>query len=638
MALMKLVLNITGAQPTAFMVRLPSAVWGILSVLAIYGCGRVLAENAFALFLAALFALNPFHIGISREAYFYPPLVCGSALMLWAIFLQIRSGRDKTALPVSFYVLLASGFFLTTYAQPSSWSFALIAALAIVALQVKGGFRNRAMLKGLFWIFVILTIIGTPLLFADWSLSEMFSISSPAHKEYVNRVIGSHRESIWSLLQKTALAFSWGTTWPRAMFTVAVLLSALATMIYLWQHAFIIKIFVILTAGGIVLFVITRFFLAAEVSSRYLLAFLPLHLIWLALGLWLVPGILRASGKIGKKVYIAVLCGLMAVALGLNLWPAYLATRLTGKPIPYWDIARWCDKNLPPHTLVLVERWLDPWNELRVHNSTNVYFTFPVPSEPQDVFERMNWPAAARQFMEKYPDAAYLEFSRLERPVKAIATNWPFARSVSFTNEAAIRLARLGLAHREEFFTPDNNRLINTIFYNTREDVLANARNAGKQYLVLYGPEWGYVKLWQQLRDFRDWRVLENRASLEIYNLTSSTNRVTLKLRGMALNGSKRVASDSQYHDFRHLQMEEWELKDIALRPGLNQIVFSDPLWSISKIPLLTSDAQITPARQNLPKEKTDTLRKSSGAVYPQISDQRPGNFNRAKNEQPFAF
>lgn len=636
-AWIKMFLDLTGAPLTPFMIRLPSALWGILAVLAIYGCGRVLAGNAFALFLAALFALSPFHIGISREAYFYPPLVCGSALLLWAIFLQIKADQDRDLLPGAFYILLASGFFLTTYSQPSSWSYAFMAVLIILWFQIKNGLQNRRIPRSLLWIALILAVIGIPLLFADWALPQMISISTPAHKEYVNRIFGINREPIFFLLARTLFSFCWGMTSPRILFTVVVLLLSVAATVRLWRRSFAMPVLFILLAGGIVLYVSARYLLVSAVSSRYLLAFLPLYLIWLALGLWFTPGNLSKSGchfhengnpeqekirnripagagmtgpigngKFQRWIVAAVSIGIMIFALGLNVWPAWLATQLTGKPIPYWDIVRWCDKNLPPRTLVLVERWLDPWNELRIHNSTNVYFTFPVPSEPKDVFEQMNWPFVARQFMEKFPDAAYLEFSKSERQVKGLVTNWSFARSVSFTNEAALKLAQLRLAHREEFFDPQTNRLIVTIFYNTRADTIAHARHAGKQYLTLYGPEWGYVKLWQQLRDFRDWRILENQASLDVYNLTSSTNRVTLKIRGMALNGMKRVsaeggfacggASGGKYHDFRHLQLDEWELKDVTLQPGLNKIVFSDSLWSVAKIPLLADQIEVAPS------------------------------------------
>lgn len=599
-AWMKLFLSVTDVPLTPFMIRLSSALWGILAVLAIYGCGRVLAGNAFALFLAALFAVNPFHIGISREAYFYPPLVCGSAFLLWAIFLQIKADRDRDLLPLAFYTLLASGFFLTTYSQPSSWTFAFMAVLVILWFQIKIGWQSRRIPRSLLWIALILAVIGIPLLFADWALPQMISISTAEHKAYVGRVMGISREPILFLLARTLFSFCWGMTQLRVLFTIVVLLSGVAVMVRLWRRSAIMPVFLVLLAGGIVLYVSARYLLVAAVSPRYLLAFLPLYIIWLALGLWFASDALSA-GRINSRVATAVSVGIMLVALALNVWPAWLATQLTGKPTPFKEVARWCDTQLPPHTLVLVERWFDPWNELRVHNSTNIFFTFTVPSEPEDVFKKFNWPATAKAFFEKFPDAAYLEYHNSARARMGVVTNWHFARQVAFTNVAGIKLAQMGLAHREDFYDPHTNRLITTIFYNTREDVIRHARGQGQAALVLYGPEWGYVKLWQQLQDFRDWRILEKEAFLDLYNLTASTNNVMLKVRGMALNGSKRVVSGGQYHDFRHLQLEEWVLKDISLRPGLNKIGFSDSLWSVSKIPLLVDQVEILFSGASIP-------------------------------------
>jgi hypothetical protein len=353
---------------------------------------------------------------------------------------------------------------------------------------------------------------------------------------------------------------------------------------------------------------------------------LPLYLSVLGFGVWHISAIPFVRRVIKSLLWRRVpVYGLAALAVALNIQPAWISTQLAGKPTPFKAVVRWCDTQLPRHTLVLVERWFDPWNELLVHNSTNIVFTFTVPAEPQDVFERYNWPATAKAFFEKFPDAAYLEYCNSERARIGVVTNWHFARQVAFTNVAGIKLAQMGVAYREDFYDAHTNRLITTLFYNTREDVIRHARAQGQTTLVLYGPEWGYVKLWQQLQDFRDWRILEKQASLDVYNLTMSTNSVTLKIRGMALNGSKRVSAESgslaklgqaacggesggEYHDlsrakrdFRHLQLEEWALSDITLQPGLNKIVFSDSLWSSSKIPLLVDQIEVLFSGTSIP-------------------------------------
>ncbi|NLE66159.1 MAG: hypothetical protein GX608_01930 [Lentisphaerae bacterium] len=274
--------------------------------------------------------------------------------------------------------------------------------------------------------------------------------------------------------------------------------------------------------------------------------------------------------------------------------PAIAATRITGKPTPFKQIAEWCDSNLPPRTMVLVERWFDPWNELRVHNSTNVYFAFTVPSEPQETFERNNWPATAVRFFEQFPDAAYLEYTQSDRARLGVVSNVPFARRAVFTNEAGIRLAKWGVAFRDDFYDPATNRLITTIFYNTRDDVLERARARGQATVVLYGPGWGYTKLWQQLGDFRDWRILEDKAELEIYNLTDTTNTATLYINGMALNGGKRVRFGAlSQADYYNQTLATWRIEAVPLAPGLNRFTLTDDLYRLSKIPLLVDRIEL---------------------------------------------
>jgi len=285
------------------------------------------------------------------------------------------------------------------------------------------------------------------------------------------------------------------------------------------------------------------------------------------------------------------------VAVLLYLEPAWASTRLTGTPIPYKQVVRWCDTQLPPHTLVLVGRWFEPWNELRVNNSTNVYFTFTVPNEPMDVFLKVRWRDTAKDFFDKFPDAAY--FARESYTDRPEVGPWPwpaqyFAHKVTFTNEAAIKLRDLGLGYRIDSSAACSNLVKISLYYNTREDALAKAREQGKTSLVFFGPEWGYVKLWQQYRDFRDWRILQDKATLDVYNLTSQINYVTLLLRGMAVNGSKRVSFGLHGQaDFQNMQYAEWRIEHVPLKPGLNQFVLSDSLWSVSHVPLLVDQVEV---------------------------------------------
>src|SRR5262249_37631426 len=139
---------------------------------------------------------------------------------------------------------------------------------------------------------------------------------------------------------------------------------------------------------------------------------------------------------------------LLSIATLLWVWPAFLCTKLDGKPTPYTKINAWVDSNLPPGALVLVDRWFEPWNEFRVEPSTNVISTYVLPNEPLDVYLQYHWRDTAINFFGHNPDAAYLEIAKSywEKP-EVGPWQWPrdhFARHVVIRNEAGLRLRGLG--------------------------------------------------------------------------------------------------------------------------------------------------------------------------------------------------
>jgi len=448
-----------------------------------------------------------------------------------------------------------------------------------------------------FWWWLIVTVlIGLPLLFMAWGLPYFLKDQlSPEGKANIKRIFGERQTPLASFVWILMKSASWGTLLLRAGFLVVTGGLAIIGLVLnriRSRRAWIITLFML---GGFLIYYFSLIVTGAYYGQRHVAYELPLYLSVMAYGVWHVSAIPFVRRMIKSPVWRRVPAyGLAAIAVALSVQPAWICTQLTGKPTPYKEIARWCDTQLPPRTLVLVERWFDPWNELRVHNSTNVYFTFTVPAEPPDVFERYNWPATAKEFFNHFPDAAYLEYANSERNRMGVVSNVYFARSVTFTNRAGIKLAKYGVAYRDGFYDPATNRLITTIFYNTREDVIRHAREQGQTTLVLYDPSWGYVKLWQQLKDFRDWRVLEGQATLDVYNLMPQTNTVTLLIRGMAVNGAKRVRFGMLGQaDFQNLQLAEWRIERVVLKPGLNQFILTDALWSVAKIPLLVDRVEV---------------------------------------------
>jgi hypothetical protein len=243
---------------------------------------------------------------------------------------------------------------------------------------------------------------------------------------------------------------------------------------------------------------------------------------------------------------------------------------------------------------VLVDRWFEPWNELRVHPSTNVFFAFTVPNEPLGTFKQVNWRETAKQFFTRYPDAAYLEIAKSFWDVPEIGPwTWPrehFAHHVVIADEAGLKLREWGLAIREDFYAANTNRLVVELFYNTQQDILARAQAEGKPVMVLYGPGWKYTKT----NDYRDWRMLEDRAELLIFNLTDQTLGVKVKVFGVAAGGTKRVDFGTEViQTFEANKPIQWEIGSIIVPPGRNLLRMQDRLWQLARIPLLVGDVGI---------------------------------------------
>lgn len=599
LAITKLFIDVFHLAPTAFMIRLPNALFGTLTVLGMYLLGRQMAGRVFGLVLALWLAVNPFHIQLSREAYFYSPLLLGVTLQFWACLWAYRHRHQRTSFPVSFHLLAQLGFFLMTYSHVSGWWVGALFTPFLGWILGRRAWREPRARPDFWWWLAVCVLIGLPLLFMEWSLPYFIKEQlSSEMKEQTKHVFGEWQKPFASFTRLLLKSAAWGATPLRAGFLVAVgglTIAGLGLSRVRFRRAWIVFLFLL---GGFCIYYLSLISAELYLGQRHVAFLLPLYIAVLAFGVWHISAlpfmhrIIKSPVRRRMPAY-----ALAGAAVALSLQPAWFCTQLTGKPVPYKEIAHWCDTQLPPRTLVLVERWLDPWNELRVHNSTNVFFTFTVPAEPADVFERNNWPATAKEFFNHFPDAAYLEYNNRGRNRAGVVTNVYFARRITFTNSAAIRLAKFGVAYRDEFYDPATNGITSTIFYNTREDVIRHAREQGRTTLVLYDPSWRYVKLWQQLKDFRDWRIMEDKAVLDVYNLTEQTNVAVLRIRGMAVDGGKRVRFGMLGQaDFQNLQLAEWRIEHVPLKPGLNQFVLTDALWSVVKIPLLVDRVEVVEA------------------------------------------
>jgi hypothetical protein len=599
MAFTKLVMDVFNLPLNEFSLRLPAALWGILTIGIAFGAGRAFGGPRFGLLLALLLALNPYHIQATREAYFYPPLLAGAFLMLWVALDVLNWVTGKTGKPgTTFHILNIAGFFLMTYSQPTGWPTAFLLTAVIVGGLLYKAWSTR---KWGILLMVLLEdlILGLPLLFAGWGLPQMRMVTGEAARKVAEKALAVSELSLGGMVYKSLTSYAWGGTWFRAGFTFLVVLLGLAV---LWRSRRKLTVWlpVYVIAGGFLLFLISRSRAGAMFGTRYILPLLPAYLVLLAMGVFAFSRDAMLPERIPARVrrWGGVVVLLLAVVL--LIYPAWLCTQLEGKATPYKKITGWVDRNLPSGTPVLVDRWFEPWNELRVYNSTNAFYTFTVPNEPVETFLGNRWRQTAQQFFMRFPDAAYLEITKEYWTVDGVGPwDWPrhfFDRHIAFTNEAGLELRKLGLATRNDFYASNTNRLIVELFYNTPENIARKALAAGQELTVMFGPGWKYMKPWQQTRRFEDYRVMEGQAPLMVYNGSNKERQVRLDVQGVALNGTKRVRiPDGEIYDFPPSRMVTRELGPFAVKPGWNRIVLSDQLWPAAQIPLLVAQCSVYP-------------------------------------------
>ncbi len=590
--LMQLFLDLCGWPLTAFWVRVPFAFFGVLAIPAAFFGGRKLFGTTFGLVLAALLAVNSFHIATARESYFYSTLLFGYFLYFWsgaAITERLIAGE---ALRKGDLAILAAAIFFSAYSQITGLLICAAAGLLFFGLLFRRQRKLPVFKKNLTRLIVVHAILFAPVVVASWGLRPLLA-QIGANRERGAEVVAMSGYNLFRGVTEALEQFSWGWTGPRVALLVVVCVAAILAFIRnrewrgLWLLYFIV--------AEIVLFSISRTASGANYEARYMSGFFPFFLAALAYGLLCFPKAVASGG-----VERGLATGFVALGLGACLYPAYLQTQSTGAPAPYYDLIRWTDSTLPKGTPILVDRWFEPWNEIKAHPTTNVFFTFTIPNEPPETYIKYHWRDTAKQFFERYPDAVYLEVAKSYWQVPGIGSwEWPrqyFARHVGITNEAGLKLRDLGLANRGDFYAADTNRVVLEIFYNTPEDVMAKARASGRPVIALYGGGWGYIKPNWQNGDFRDWRTLEGEAVVSLCNLTDHALPVRLKVRAAAVNGSKQVtAANGTKNTFPMGQMAEWDVGAFNLQPGATAVRLADPYWPASQALLLVDGFQVEP-------------------------------------------
>jgi hypothetical protein len=597
LAVTKFIIDVFRLPVTEFTIRLPNALFGLALVPVLFAIGRRLGGVAVGAVAGLLMAVNPFHIQMSIEAYFYTSLMLGGGLVILALLDAFQAHQYDRPLSRGFLTWCGAGFLLIAYSQVTGWG-----ALAVFVLAVlwplwkrwKAGGPHR---QDLWKAVAVFAVMGAPLLFIPWGLPHLLSKLTSPEKAAGQAVVEMAGQTAGGMFVDTLSSFAWGATLPRMAFTLGVLALSLAVVWKRRREQKELLLFPVLWLVVFGVFFVSRNLIGAAYESRYVGALQPMYLALLALGLVRGPDLLLGA-RVGPRARQALSVALVLAGLGLALPPAIACTRLGGLPAPYKDIIKAVDSNLRPGTPVLVDRWFESWNELLPYPSSNAVFTFTVPNEPLEQFLRVQWRTGAQQFFTRHPDAAYLELAKTYWEIPTVgAWAWPrqfFARHVTISNEAGLYLRELGLAARGDYYSSTTNRLVVELFYNTREDIMRRMQQTGTKLLPWYGKGWRFEKSGPmgmfrvQTQDFRDWRVLEENAELELINLSTQAVPVHVNMRAVAIGGAKTVQLTPEIkHSFPPSQVTGWRFGPLVLQPGINIVPLNDPLWRLSQNPLL---------------------------------------------------
>ena len=561
-----------GLEATFRNTRLLDALTGILAIGAAFGAGRLAGGRRLALLTALFVALQPLHIQMSRECYFYVPIVLGGFLSIWAL-LHLVARLDRNRAPgIGFYLLAGTGFLLSTHVQISSWSFALVWVLTIYTVLVREALRQHRLWGHVAGITALLFLLGLPTLLFDWGMQDAFQLTFGADKDQWSNVFGEQKRNLFSTAWTILTSYLAGRGLLRSGASLLLLITGVGSLTIAWKKTRSLRVLASLAAGAFALlaFMHSRSVFPAE--SRHYASIVPLLALVSGLGLVGLADQLAARLKLSPPAAGLPLAVFTLLLVALLAPPAWMVTRIVGSP-PFRQVSEWADRHLPPGTPVLCDRWFNPWNEFRVNPSTNVLYTFTVPSEPVQVYASSRWRETAKEFFAINPLAAYFEqktyWTRLG------PWTWPhsqFARQQEFADPVADRLDRMGLFYRS--VGPDYPRewIPVTLFYNTENDLVERAAKAGDRILCLFGTGWTYTKT----QDYRDWYLLRDEASLVLHNLTASPITATVNLTGVAVEGSVTLSGPSGPPAvFPPNQILARSIGPVSLAPGRNEISLS---------------------------------------------------------------
>lgn len=575
-------------------IRIPFALLGWITVagLALWAGLRLSWRIAFL--LSSFLSLLPYHVLQSREAYYY---IVGMTFTAGLTMLTVEQASR-----------LAGGHHLRM-SQLAAWlACAVLAGLSHMAMWAFTGMcwlvnsfsgwrglgekeRKKFMIRwagvGVIWIIIMLR----------WIYRALQKILEAQAQEGVLSDTGFIGGALEWVAPRVLPMFLHGYNSIGFGLLLAVLGCGAAVLLQWRKLDLRLRTVSVLALGGIAaVYAYVTIVGRGSAKITYFTSILPVFVLWSAA---MVDRALHLHAPRFAS-WIALMVG--AFVTTADARPAWMMTRLEGKPVPYRALRERLDSLLPPGSVAIVDRWFEPWNEMARYLPTNVAVTFTVPDEPLENYMKLQWREVTRKKIESGSIDAFIRLAR-NHEEKMGLWKWPeswFARSDSVSNAPAYWLRERGFAPDQDYHQRGDARIRVEIFYNTREDAIAKAIHSGRRFPVFFGADLPHEKsgplgfLRFRTQQFLDWRVLGTTGSFEVINTYSVPYEAVIELSGIAPFASKVVrASTGHAYNFSQGILGAWPIGPVVLLPGTNTIGLRDFQSGGAASPLYISEIRV---------------------------------------------
>ncbi len=153
-------------------VRVPSIIFGVLTIYIIFLIGKKIHSKSLGLLAATLLAVNPLHIYYSQEARMYALAALAVSFNIFLLIKYIKGEKMNLLFLIFSNLLVLASDYVAYFIFPAQLAFLLL-------------IRKKALLKKWFLAFIIATLIGIwwlPIFFAQLDVGAAASANLPTWK------------------------------------------------------------------------------------------------------------------------------------------------------------------------------------------------------------------------------------------------------------------------------------------------------------------------------------------------------------------------------------------------------------------------------------------------------------------------